>query len=126
MMRLAWELNGDTPIYLQLVERLRQTIITGQYLPGDKLPSVRELASIAAVNPNTMQKALSELERLGLVYSNRTSGRFVTEDLNVITHSKHSIAEEEISRFLSRMSAIGYEPQESLEQINYYVKERQL
>ena len=73
---MPWELDNDRPIYLQLMERIQQDIVSGIYKPGDRLPSVRDLAVEAAVNPNTMQKALSELERSGLVYSQRTSGRF--------------------------------------------------
>ena len=76
---MPWDLDDDRPIYLQLMERIQQDIISGIYKPGDKIPSVRDLALDAAVNPNTMQKALSELERSGLVYSQRTSGRFITE-----------------------------------------------
>ena len=66
---MPWELDNDRPIYLQLMERIQQDIVSGIYKPGDRLPSVRDLAVEAAVNPNTMQKALSELERSGLVYS---------------------------------------------------------
>lgn len=77
---MAWELDSDRPIFIQIVERIQMEIISGKYSPGDKLPSVRDLAAVAAVNPNTMQKALTELERTGLVYSQRTSGRFITED----------------------------------------------
>ena len=69
---MPWELDNDRPIYLQLMERIQQDIVSGIYKPGDRLPSVRDLAVEAAVNPNTMQKALSELERSGLVYSQRT------------------------------------------------------
>ena len=82
---MSWTLDNDRPIYLQLMERIQRDIIAGVYQPGDKLPSVRDLALEAAVNPNTMQKALSELERSGLVYSQRTSGRFITEDTEMLT-----------------------------------------
>ena len=81
---MPWELDNDRPIYLQLMERIQQDIVSGIYKPGDRLPSVRDLAVEAAVNPNTMQKALSELERSGLVYSQRTSGRFITEDTRLL------------------------------------------
>ena len=81
---MAWELDSDRPIFLQIVARIQSDIITGVYPPGAKLPSVRELAVEAAVNPNTMQKAFAELERSGLVYSRRTSGRFITEDTALI------------------------------------------
>ena len=66
---MAWELDSDRPIFIQIVERIQMEIISGKYSPGDKLPSVRDLAAVAAVNPNTMQKALTELEQTGLVYS---------------------------------------------------------
>ena len=70
---MPWNLSSDRPIFLQIVERIEMDIISGVYQPGQRLPAVRELASCAAVNPNTMQRALSELERTGLVYSQRTS-----------------------------------------------------
>ena len=72
---MPWNLTSDRPIFLQIIEIMQLSIVSGKYAPGDKLPSVRELATEAAVNPNTMQKALQELERSGLVYSKRTSGR---------------------------------------------------
>ncbi len=81
---MPWNLNSDRPIFMQIIEIIQLDIISGRYAPGEKLPSVRDLASEAAVNPNTMQKALSELERSGLVYSQRTSGRFITEDTKMI------------------------------------------
>ena len=70
---MPWNLDSDRPIFIQIIDRIQADIIAGCYQPGDKLPSVRELAQDAAVNPNTMQKALSELERTGLVYSDRKS-----------------------------------------------------
>ena len=72
---MPWNLDNERPIYLQLMERIQRDIISGVYKTGDRLPSVRDLAMDAAVNPNTMQKALSELERSGLVYSHRTYGK---------------------------------------------------
>ena len=81
---MPWDLDNERPIYLQLMERIQQDIVSGVYKPGEKIPSVRDLALDAAVNPNTMQKALSELERSGLVYSQRTSGRFITEDAGML------------------------------------------
>ncbi len=93
---MPWNLTSDRPIFMQLIEIIQHDIISGKYAPGDKLPSVRDLASAAAVNPNTMQKALSELERSGLVYSQRTSGRFITEDHTMIEQLKESLAKEKI------------------------------
>lgn len=76
---MTWELNSDRPIYSQIMDKIKTDIISGKYPVGSKIPSVRELAAEASVNPNTMQKALSELEREGLLFSRRTSGRYITE-----------------------------------------------
>ena len=99
---MAWELDSDRPIFIQIVERIQMEIISGKYSPGDKLPSVRDLAAVAAVNPNTMQKALTELERTGLVYSQRTSGRFITEDAKMIEELKNNLAQEQIKEFFGK------------------------
>lgn len=111
---MSWTLDNDRPIYLQLMERIQRDIIAGVYQPGDKLPSVRELALEAAVNPNTMQKALSELERSGLVYSQRTSGRFITEDTEMLTQMKKELATEHIQEFFQKMEQLGFSRAELL------------
>ena len=111
---MPWNLTTDRPIFIQIIERIQMDIISGTYQPGEKLPSVRELASIAAVNPNTMQKALSELERTGLVYSHRTSGRFITEDTQMIEDLKASLAKEKIEEFFDNMSKLGFDKTEIL------------
>ena len=111
---MAWEFMNDRPIYTQLLEKIQLKIVAGEYKPGDKLPSVRDLAALAAVNPNTMQKALSELERIGLVYSQRTSGRTVTEDTELIKEVKESIAMEHINEFIETMTKLGYAKEEIL------------
>ena len=105
-------LDSSRPIYLQIIERVQMDIITGRYQPGDKLPSVRDLAQEAAVNPNTMQKALSELERSGLIYSQRTSGRFITEDKELIHQMKKELAAAEVSAFVAHMKQLGITPEE--------------
>lgn len=107
-----WALTSDRPIYLQLMEQLRLSIVSGLYRPGDKLPSVRELAQEAEVNPNTMQKALSELERSGLIYAQRTSGRFITEDAVMIKEAREQLAQEQIREFLQKMKSFGYDAEE--------------
>lgn len=114
---MPWNLDDIRPIYLQLMERIQHDIISGVYQPGDKLPSVRDLALDAAVNPNTMQKALSELERGGLVYSHRTSGRFITDDSTLLKKIKTDLAQEYISTFLSQMRRLGVNDSETLEMI---------
>lgn len=105
---MSWNLDSDRPIFIQILERIRMNIISGKYQPGEKLPSVRELAAEAAVNPNTMQRAFAELERTGLVYSRRTSGRFITEDQEMIERLKTDIAKEKIKVFLESMQQLGY------------------
>ena len=109
---MPWNLDSARPIYLQIIERVQMDIITGRYQPGDKLPSVRDLAQEAAVNPNTMQKALSELERSGLIYSQRTSGRFITEDKELIHQMKQELAAAEVSAFVAHMKQLGITPEE--------------
>ena len=109
---MPWNLDSSRPIYLQIIERVQMAIITGRYQPGDKLPSVRDLAQEAAVNPNTMQKALSELERSGLIYSQRTSGRFITEDKELIHQMKKELAAAEVSAFVAHMKQLGITPEE--------------
>ena len=118
---MAWNLNSDRPIYMQIIEIIERQIVSGYYKPGDKLPSVRELAGEASVNPNTMQKALSELERSGLVITQRTAGRSVTEDTQMIADIRNALAQEQLQLFLHQMQELGYETKEVislLEQIN--------
>ncbi len=111
---MSWNLDSNRPIYPQIMERITMDIISGTYPPGSKLPSVRELAQEAGVNPNTMQKSLSELERTGLLYSQRTSGRFITEDLTMIEHTKNTIASEQVKEFLKKMEYIGFTKQATI------------
>ncbi len=112
MMQMAWELDADRPIYAQLVERIRMQIVSGYYQPGGKLPSVRELAATAAVNPNTMQKAFVELERTGLIITQRTNGRNVTEDEELIAGVKQGMAREHMEVFFSKMKELGFTKEE--------------
>lgn len=120
---MAWELKSDRPIYSQLMEYIKISIVSGKYKPGAKIPSVRELASEASVNPNTMQKALTELERLGLLFSVRTSGRFITEDSKMIEEMKCNLAKEEIQAFLKKMEEIGFTKEEAIETIKEIAEE---
>lgn len=119
---MPWELSNDRPIYLQLMERIQMDIVSGKYHAGDKLPSVRDLAIEAAVNPNTMQKALSELERVGLVYSQRTSGRFITEDAAMIKELKQHLANEHILEFFEKMKQLGFREEEALQLMEERIK----
>ncbi|WP_040197441.1 GntR family transcriptional regulator [Candidatus Soleaferrea massiliensis] len=120
---MTWELKTDRPIYTQLVDQIKLRIISGIYAPGEKIPSVRDLAFEASVNPNTMQRALSELERDGLVFSQRTSGRFITEDEKMINEIKDSLAKEQILEFFEKMEKLGYNKKDTLTLMENTLKE---
>ncbi len=105
---MEWQFDSNMPIYTQLVDKIKLAIVSGEYTRGQRLAAVRDLASEAGVNPNTMQRAFQELERLGLVYTQRSNGRFVTEDEDVIETTKKALAEESIRSFMDSMQRIGY------------------
>ena len=111
---MIWNFRGDLPIYSQLVEQIKLGIVSGVFPPGERLASVRDMAAEAGVNPNTMQRALQELERAGLVCAQRTAGRFVTEDLRVIDLAKRKLADEQVRSFLEAMGKLGYGREEIL------------
>ena len=107
---MPWEFREDAPIYTQLIAQIQQRIVGGLLGPGARLPSVRDLAAEAGVNPNTMQRALTELEREGIVHSQRTAGRFVTEDTALIEQLRADTAQTLAADFLEKMRGIGYSP----------------
>lgn len=109
---MAWDLSSERPIYIQLVERITRQIASGAYKPGDRFPSVRELALEAAVNPNTMQRAMAALEADGLLITSRTAGRTVTEDMALIESVKKEIAVSEYNSFYKSMKELGYSDDE--------------
>ena len=112
---LSWELVNDRPIWVQLIEQLTRRIVSGEYPPGARVPSVRDLAAEAGVNPNTMQRALSGLEERGLLVAQRSIGRFVTQDAALIVRMRQELAEQELAVFKKRMRLLGYQDQEILE-----------
>ena len=112
---MAEQFDSSRPIYAQLVERLKAKILAGVYPPGGHLDSVRDMAAAAGVNPNTMQRALAQLEAEGLVRTERTSGRFVTEDIDLIEQLRASAARNIAADFLEQMRSIGYTPQQAAE-----------
>lgn len=116
---MPWEFNNSEPIYKQLVEKLKFMIICGELQIGSKLASVRELAENAGVNPNTMQRALAELERQGLVYAERTNGRFVTEDKEHIKTLRNEYATEKIQEVTGALLQMGYSKSELIELVNH-------
>jgi DNA-binding transcriptional regulator YhcF (GntR family) len=120
---MKWNIDSERPVYIQLVEQIQAGIISGFFKPGDKLPSVRDFAANAGVNPNTMQRALTELERNGLLYTNRTSGRYITSDLKMIKELKRQSAKDITVGFLEKMKQLGFKEEESLEIVINIVKE---
>ena len=120
---MEWTFSADLPIYSQLVAQIKLAIVSGVYLPGERLAPVRELAMDAGVNPNTMQRALQELERDGMVYTQRTSGRFVTEDTKVIESAKKQLAADQIKDFLEQMGRLGYPKEEILSLLKASIEE---
>lgn len=111
---MEWNFRSDQPIYTQLAQRLTEGIVAGLYAPGEKLPSVRELALDAGVNPNTVQRSLADLERDGLVFTQRTAGRFVTENENMIRNARLRLADERVAEFLRSMKTLGCDRDEVL------------
>ena len=99
--------DNERPIYIQLVELIRIDIVSGKFQKGQKIPSVRELALMMKVNPNTMQKALVELENEKLIYTERTNGKYVTEDEELIEKVKKELAQEKVNNYLNSMNNIG-------------------
>ena len=109
--------NNSVPIYLQIVSEIKKQIVSGKLIPGERIPSVRELALTSKVNPNTMQKALIELEENGLIKTERTNGKFVTEDENIINKIKNDYADNLTQNYLSEMISLGITKQEIKERI---------
>jgi len=112
---MEWNFRNDLPIYTQLIEHIIGAIVSGEMPPGSKLPSVRDLAVDAKVNPNTAQRALTDLEREGIVYSQRTAGRFVTEDETLIKAKKLQLAEEKVAGILCAMTKLGISKSELID-----------
>lgn len=104
---MSWSFQADQPIYTQLVARMQERIVSGVYPPGSKLPSVRDLAAEAGVNPNTVQRAFADLERAGLIYTQRTAGKFVAEDAAVVGAARRELAETQTRQYLAAMRALG-------------------
>lgn len=115
---MAWKINTDRPVYTQLMEEIIIRIVSSQYKMGEKLPSVRDLAEEACVNPNTMQRALSDLESLGLLISQRTSGRYVTNDKAVIEKIQQTFANNYLEEFLDKMRKLGFTKEKLIDLIN--------
>ncbi len=122
---MNWNLRDDRPIWVQLTEQLTLRIVSGEYAPGAALPPVRSLAAEAGVNPNTMQRALAELENQGLAESRRTAGRTVTEDLQRIQETRRKLAFGRLEEFFASMRALGYTDEQTRALLTEWEKEDQ-
>ena len=116
--KMSWNLDSDRPVFIQIIEHIELEIVSGKLPPGSRVASVRELAADASVNPNTMQRALSELERDGYMHSERTSGRFITEDTYLIDALKTRLATAQVKEFLGSMKKMGLSNEEILKLVN--------
>jgi len=110
---MNWKFTGDRPVYQQIMQTLRGGILKGEFPPGKKIPSVRDLASQAQVNPNTMQRALTELEREGLLVSGGTSGRSVTQEESILNAMKEEILKELARECAEKFMVFGVTPSQA-------------
>ena len=120
---MNWNLSDGRPIWQQLHEQLTLRIATGSYVRDSKMPTVRELAAEAGVNPNTMQRALAQLEADGLVVTNRTAGRTVTDDESVLTATRRRLAHGTIKTYLDQMALLGFTRAEAAELLQTWEEE---
>ena len=120
---MEWKIDNNKPVYIQLVEQLKVKIISGEIQLDSKLDSVRSLAADAMVNPNTMQKALAELEREGFVYSKRTSGRFVTDNKELIENERKNLVKDNVKKTLDTLINLGYTNEEILNLVEEILRE---
>ncbi|MBR5774379.1 MAG: GntR family transcriptional regulator [Clostridia bacterium] len=114
---MSWKFDKHTPVYVQIADKICAKIITGEYAPDEQIPSVRQLAYTAAVNPNTVQRALTELENEGILYSKGTLGRFVTSDQRLIAEAKHRAAKQLIADFLNEARQLSITKHELIKMI---------
>lgn len=118
------EFQASRPIYMQIVDKIIQQIIRSELMPGNKLPSVREMAVQTGVNPNTIQRTYSELERMEIVETRRGQGTFVTENINLIGEIKVRKQKEIIEAFFINMQELGYSEEDMLSGLKRYIKEK--
>lgn len=117
---MKWEFKSGIPIYLQIISLLKMKIAAGELPPGSQVQPVRELAMEAGVNPNTMQRALTQLEQEGLLYTQRTSGRFVTEDKQVLKEMRKSLSEQYVKDLFEALGKIGMNREEIIEAVSSF------
>lgn len=116
--------ENHMPIYLQIINLIKRDLILGKRAPGDKLESVREYAVILKVNPNTVQKAYQEMERMGLAYSQRGIGRFIVDDQTLVSKLRQEQSNDVISDFVQKMKNVGYSDQEIIKMVEDYLRRK--
>ena len=114
---MSFNFNNETPIYLQIIEHLKKLIISRQLLPNQRIMPVREMSLEYGVNPNTVQKALKDLEDLGLIYTESTNGKYVTNDENIISKIKDETINKMIGDFFYSMEQIGIDKNQTIDYI---------
>jgi len=119
-----WRLAFDDrmPIYRQIIIRFSQAFVRGDILPGERIPSIREISALLKVNTNTIQRVYLEMERDGLINSKRGTGYFFTEDKNMTEKTRRNLAQESLSRFVEEMRALGCRDKEILEELTLYME----
>ena len=111
---MAWKFTSDKPVYLQISERITKSVLSGEYKPGEQIPSVRQLALEAAVNPNTVQRAFAELENSGIVISRNTIGRFVTDDTAILETCRNDLAKKIVKEFMQNMNHLSITTEQAI------------
>ncbi len=119
---MVWKFSTDKSIYVQIVEIITNDIICGKFKPGEKLPTVREMAVQAGVNPNTMQRAFSHIEQSGLIYTKRGDGRYVSEDKKILLSQSNEVLEKILDDFVMKISDFGLESEEVLKKLSEKLK----
>lgn len=114
---MAWKFSSDKPVYLQISDRIVKKVLSGEYKAGEQIPSVRQIALEAAVNPNTVQHAFTELENEGLIISRGTLGRFVTEDTQVVASCRRKMAEQLVREFSKNMNELSITKEQAVNMI---------
>ncbi|VTS22760.1 GntR family transcriptional regulator [Streptococcus pseudoporcinus] len=120
---MSWNFDEKSPIYAQIAQHIKMQIVSHEITIGQQLPTVREYAETAGVNPNTMQRAFTELEREGIVYSQRTAGRFVTDNQALIAEKRRGLSRSELESFVSNMVKIGFDKSQIIPELENFLKE---
>ncbi len=119
---MAWEFTNDKAIFIQITERIKQDIVAGKYKPNEKLPTVRDLSIIAGVNPNTVQRAFTEIERMGLINTRRGDGRYVSEDISLIASQATKELNDKTQEFVALLRQMGFTDEQIIDSIHKHIR----